>query len=155
MKKPITVDEIIQVQMDWGKSLIEIGNIFRHKENYTEATINHIEKFYAYDIDKVLFKPTQASLHQFRLTKESAVSYFIGGNPDFPRDTGFALLPWTSVRFENAGFILKDCYALAMGNYYFSTPDGKELKVEYTFGYCRYGEKLKLNLHHSSLPFEL
>ena len=43
---------------------------------------------------------------------------------------------------------------MAMGNYYFTGPDGKETKVEYTFGYIIGKDgKLKINLHHSSLPF--
>merc|ERR1712107_751934 len=34
-------------------------------------------------------------------------------------------------------------------------PDGKETKVEYTFGYFRDSEgQLRINLHHSSLPFK-
>ena len=44
--------------------------------------------------------------------------------------------------------------AIAMGHYYFTGPDGTETKVEYTFGYLKDGEgKLRIQLHHSSLPF--
>jgi hypothetical protein len=40
-----------------------------------------------------------------------------------------------------------------MGNYYFTTPEGEEVKVEYTFGYILEDGELLINLHHSSLPF--
>ena len=40
-----------------------------------------------------------------------------------------------------------------MGNYFFTTPEGEEVKVEYTFGYITDSEgKLRINLHHSSMP---
>ena len=69
-------------------------------------------------------------------------------------DKGFALQPWISVRFENASVILNDNNALAMGNYFFTQTNGSVVKVEYTFGYfLNENNNLKINLHHSSLPF--
>ncbi len=45
--------------------------------------------------------------------------------------------------------------ALSMGNYYFTTKDGSEVKVEYTFGMERMDDgTLKIVLHHSSLPYK-
>jgi hypothetical protein len=45
-----------------------------------------------YDNGTVLFKPTLTFGDQtFRLDKEGAAAYFIGGNPKYPNDTGFAL----------------------------------------------------------------
>jgi hypothetical protein len=44
---------------------------------------------------------------------------------------------------------------LAMGNYFFTDLSGIMVKVEYTFGYIRGNNgNLKINLHHSSLPFK-
>ena len=41
-----------------------------------------------------------------------------------------------------------------MGNYFFTTTEGEEVKVEYTFGYMLDGEgNLRINVHHSSVPF--
>lgn len=42
-----------------------------------------------------------------------------------------------------------------MGNYYFTDANtNKEIKVEYTFGYIKDKDgNLKINLHHSSLPY--
>merc|ERR1712032_90503 len=42
-----------------------------------------------------------------------------------------------------------------MGNYFFTNPEGAEVKVEYSFGYVLDAEgKLRINLHHSSMPHE-
>ena len=62
---------------------------------------------------------------------------------------------WTSVRFENSDVIIDGNTALAMGNYFFTAPDGAEVKVEYTFGYILDDDgKLRIQLHHSSMPAE-
>jgi len=70
-------------------------------------------------------------------------------------DHGFALQPWSKVRFENEDFLLMTDYAIAMGNYYFTDAHtGKEVQVEFTFGYIKNSnEDLLINLHHSSLPY--
>ena len=58
-----------------------------------------------------------------------------------------------NVRFENSDVIIDGGTALAMGNYYFTDPQGAEVKVEYTFGYIEDGNaKLRIQLHHSSMP---
>ena len=90
---------------------------------------------------------------QFRGTFEAALSYFVASNGVCPEDTGFAIKGWTAVRFENSDVILEDTTALAMGNYFFTAPEGHEVKVEYTFGYLRDAEgALRIRLHHSSMP---
>ena len=94
-----------------------------------------------------------ASVDQFRPTFESALSYFVAANGVCQEDTGFAIKGWTSVRFENSGFVINETSALAMGNYFFTGEDGKETKVEYTFGYILdEASDLRIVLHHSSLP---
>ena len=115
---------------------------------------NLINTLYAYQTGQVLFKPTKASDIKFRTTKEGALSYFVGHNKKFPEDKGFALKPWTNVRFENAGIYINGNVALAMGKYFFTPLKGKAVKVEYTFGYVKKGDgSLKIILHHSSLPY--
>ncbi len=102
----------------------------------------------------VLFKPTKAAEKQFRSTREEAVSYFVTGA--VPEDRGFAIQPWSKVRFENAGFIIDGDPAIAMGNYYFTDANtGKEAEVEFTFGYFRDEDGgLRIHLHHSSFPYQ-
>jgi hypothetical protein len=73
---------------------------------------------------------------------------------DGSEDKGFAIKGWTNVRWENNGVYTSDDTAMAMGHYFFTGPDGKETKVEYSFGYIVDEEgELKINLHHSSLPY--
>ena len=44
--------------------------------------------------------------------------------------------------------------AVAMGNDFFTTPEGDEVKVEYSFGYVLNDDaKVRINLHHSSMPY--
>ena len=150
----ITEQEIAQAQKTWGDGVVAIGKAHTDGKDYKKAAGKHVDELYAYDLGPVLFCPTKAAEHQFRLTEDGAVSYFVGGNPDFPEDKGFALQPWTNVRFENAGTFLHGDYAVAMGNYFFTPKDGEEVKVEYTFGYIKDKDgKLKVNLHHSALPY--
>lgn len=155
MKTLIQQSEILEAQKLWGDAIVKIGQAFRENSNFKKLAENAVGDFYGYDLGKVLFKPTKASEKQFRLTFESAVSYFVGDNTDFPEDKGFALQPWKNVRFENAGVIINSDIAFAMGNYFFTDYNDVETKVEYTFGYQKAESgKLKINLHHSSLPFQ-
>ncbi len=154
MFQTITEKEIEVAQQNWAKSLVKIGKAFTENKDFKRLAKKHVKDFYGYGEDTVLFKPTLANNKQFRKTFESALSYFIGNNPNFPDDKGFALNPWANVRFENSGFILKEHSAIAMGNYYFIDLNGNETKVEFTFGYYRNEEgNLKINLHHSSIPY--
>lgn len=104
----------------------------------------------------MLFKPTLAAVEQFRPGFDGALSYFVGGNEFFPEDKGFAIRPWSKVRWQNTGIMNNVCHmAVAMGNYYFTPADGAaETKVEYTIGYIRDAEgKLKMAVHSSTIPY--
>lgn len=150
----ITKQEILLAQKTWGQSVVRIGNVYTQRGNYKKAAKDVVDNLYAYQMGPVLFAPTKAAMHQFRLTRAGAISYFVGGNKNFPEDKGFALTPWTKVRFENAGFFIHGDYAVAMGNYYFTPVKGKPVKVEYTFGFIKDKNcHLRINLHHSALPY--
>jgi len=150
----ITKNEILKAQEEWGQGVVEIGLLIENREDCEEAANKHLDELYAYDSGIVLFKPTKAAQVQFRLDKEGAKSYFIAGDDKYPEDHGFALHPWTKVRFENKAFILEEKRALVMGNYFFTDKQGQETKVEFTFGYFKDKiGKLKINLHHSSIPY--
>ncbi|MEM7431045.1 MAG: hypothetical protein AAF351_03795 [Pseudomonadota bacterium] len=144
----ITTEEVEQAQIAWGNGIVEIGK----SDNPKAAAVDHIAEFYGYDEGAVLFKPTLASVDQFRGTKEEALSYFIG--QDLAEDKGFALAPYVAVRWENEGIVTDGNTALAMGNYFFTDTNGNETKVEYSFAYIKdENGDLKINLHHSSLPY--
>ena len=150
----ITKEMVINAQNKWGDGIVKIGADFMEKVDFTETARNHIATLYAYDLSPVLFKPTKAAMEQFRSTKESALSYFVATNGVCAEDKGFAIQPWTKVRFENSDIIISGNTAQAMGNYFFTDTDGNEVKVEYTFGYMIDGNgDLRINLHHSSVPF--
>jgi hypothetical protein len=144
----ISTQEVEAAQKGWGNGIVSIGK----SKDASKAAADHIAKFYAYDDGEVLFKPTLAAEDQFRGTKKEALSYFVG--KDMKEDSGFALAPYSNVRWENEGIITDEDSALAMGNYFFTNKDGQEIKVEYTFGYIKDEEgNVKINLHHSSLPY--
>ena len=151
----ITKEEVEQAQAIWGQGVVDIGQVFQDGGDYTARAKAHVDALYAYEIGDVVFKPTLAAAAQFRNDDEGALSYFVGGNQSYAEDHGFAIKPWTKVRFENCGIILLNDVALAMGNYFFTDLSGAETKVEYSFGYVRgpSGE-LRINLHHSSLPYQ-
>lgn len=150
----ITKQEIIKAQKAWGNGIVNIGKAYSEHRNYKQAAENVINNLYAYQLGPVLFKPTKTTKQQFRLSREGALSYFIGNNKHFPEDHGFALQPWIKVKFKNVGFFIDGNYAVAMGNYFFTPAQGKPVKVEYTFGYIKDKTgKLRINLHHSSLPY--
>lgn len=149
----ITLEEVTAAQNSWAEAIVAIGNAYTNNKDYTALASQVIDSLYGYDEGTVLFNPTKAAEVQFRLTKEGALSYFVGGNIE--EDQGFALQPWSNVRFENAGMILDETQAISFGNYFFTDAgSGEEVKVEYTFGYFRDADgKLRINVHHSSLPY--
>lgn len=148
----LTLEQVTAMQNAWGEGIVNIGKIHTDNGDYRAAATDHINTFYAYDEGDVLFKPTLAAADQFRGTFDEALSYFVGG--DIAEDGGFAIAPYTNVRWENEGTIISGNTAMSMGNYYFTQLDGSEVKVEYTFGFEKMenGEP-KIVLHHSSLPF--
>jgi hypothetical protein len=148
----LSKQDVIDAQQAWGDGIVEISRLYAEGGDYKARAKQHIETLYAYGETDVMFKPTLAEFDQFRQTHNEALSYFIGC--EGTEDTGFAIKGWTKVRWENIAIYTDIDSAMAMGNYFFTGPNGKETKVEYSFGYiignCG---KAKINLHHSSLPF--
>ncbi len=154
MAKFLTKDSVRDAQKSWGNGIIQIGEAYINQSDYKTITKKFIQNHYGYNEGIVLFKPTLASVEQFRDTFEKALSYFIAGNSNYPEDHGFAIKPWKEVKFRNAGIILIKNHAVAMGNYYFTDFEGEKVKVEYTFGYfLDSAGNVKIHLHHSSLPY--
>lgn len=148
----ITQQDVIDAQTAWGDGIVAIATEHKNGGDFKARATHHIETLYGYGNTEVMFKPTLAAEDQFRETFDEALSYFIG--MEGSEDTGFAIKGWTKVRWENNGVYTSGDTAMAMGNYYFTGPDGNETKVEYTFGYVKDASgKLKINLHHSSLPY--
>ena len=153
--------DVLGAQDQWAAAIVKIGMAYTAGTDVAAVARNEIDTLYDYSRGKVLFKPTKCEQRQFRLTADGALSYFVGHElskshvqqPDFPEDKGFAIAPYVSVQFMNAGIICYRKRAIAMGNYIFTKPDGSSVKVEYTFGYRLRKSGIKINLHHSSIPF--
>lgn len=148
----ISEQTVIDAQTAWGEGIVAISETHTTGGDYAARATAHINNLYAYGMTDVMFKPTLAADDQFREDFDQALSYFIGS--EGTEDTGFAIKGWTNVRWENNGIFTTEDAAIAMGNYYFTGPDGTETKVEYSFGYVMDDAgQLKINLHHSSLPY--
>lgn len=156
----ITEAEVNTAQQAWCDALVNIGKVYTAGGDYKAAANQAITDLYDYDSGKVFFKPTLAhGPNTFRPTKAGALSYFVGGNPAFPEDTGFALKHWTDVSYDNNaaenGIQIHGNIAITMGNVYLTDADGNHVTVDKTFVFrhCPDG-KLRLIAHKSALPFD-
>ena len=160
MPEPITEHDVNTAQKAWCEALVTIGRVYSEGGNYKAVARRLIDELYDYEDGTVFFKPTLAfGANSFRSTKVGALSYFIGGDPSFPEDTGFALKRWVKVRYDNNaaenGIQIHGDIAITMGNFYLTNSEGNETVVEKTlvFRRCRDG-KLRLCAHKSAMPFD-
>lgn len=153
----ITEAEVQQAQQAWGEALIAISSAYSQngREQAEQEARGVLDAAYGYSQGAVLFKPTLASGEQtFRTEYEGALSYFIGGNSDFPGDSGFALKGWEGYEFTNAGVYINGDLALTMGHVMLTDADGQVTTVDKTWGFKKDEQgDLRIVLHHSSLPF--
>ena len=151
----VSLVEVKEAQRAWGEGIVAIATAHTNGGDYIGLATDHVNTLYAYQMGPVLFKPTLAATDQFRPTFQTALSYFVASNNACPEVLGFAIRGWTNVRFENSDVIIDGNTALAMGNYFFTSQEGLEIKVEYTFGYIAdENGGLRIQLHHSSMPAE-
>ena len=147
-------EDIINIQKEWASGIVKMGELSNDRDSLESFTRDFLDKIYDFD-NQVLFKPTKAANEQFRNSKGSAYSYFIAGdNRECQEDNGFALSNWTEILFDNSNIIINEDIAIAMGNYTFKN-EASKIKVEYSFVYKNYGNKIKIILHHSSLPYKI
>ena len=148
----ITQKDVELAQHGWGKAVVEIGKAGPNAATVAEEAARAA---YAFELGPIQFKPTLASEQPFRPDLEGALSYFVSGNSKYAEDKGFALKPWSNVRFDNHTVTMQGNIAIAMGHYYFTGPDGVETKVEYTKGYVKTpDERVLIFLQDSSLPYQ-
>lgn len=148
----ITQNDVEKAQKAWGDAVVAIGKAGRRAPAVAEAAARTA---YAFDLGPIQFKPTLASEQPFRPDLEGTLSYFVSGNAKYEEDSGFALRPWSKVRFDNHTVKMQGNIAIAMGHYYFTGPDGQETKVEYTKGYVKTpDDRVLIFLQDSSLPYQ-
>ncbi len=74
----------------WGDAVVAIGKAGKDAPKVAEKAA---KAAYAFDLGPIQFKPTLASETPFRPDLEGSLSYFVGGNPKYAEDKGFALEP--------------------------------------------------------------
>ncbi|HMM11907.1 MAG TPA: hypothetical protein PKE03_07430 [Bacteroidales bacterium] len=157
----ITFEEVNAAQQAWCDALVKIGSLYENGEDYKGFAEQVLTDAYDYDHGKVFFKPTLAyGENTFRVTKKGALAYFVGNDPDFPEDRGFALTPWVSARYHNIGegnegIQIHGNIAITQGNVYFTDKNGNVSMVDKTWVFKKGDDgKLRIVMHHSSLPFK-
>ncbi|MEB3292014.1 MAG: phosphoribosyl-AMP cyclohydrolase [Synechococcales bacterium] len=153
----ITEAEVLAAQKAWGNALVAISMTYDQQGHAAAKTLAEkvIDTAYGYQMGTVLFKPTLTEGDQtFRLTREGALAYFVGGNSAFPADRGFALNGWRKVEIQNVGIIIAGNVATTMGNVLITDKTGKVTTVDKTWQFIKDERgNLRILLHHSSLPY--
>ena len=156
----ITYEEVNAAQQAWCDALVKIGQLKEEGGDYRAFAEQVLSEAYNYDHGKVFFKPTLAHGDQtFRNDKKGALAYFIGGDPTYPNDKGFALTPWVKARYDNAGeknegIQIYGSVAITVGNVWVTGKDGKEVLVDKTWVFKKGKDgKLRIIVHKSALPF--
>ena len=158
--------DVRATQMAWRQAILDISAEYLadpQGSQYIERAEDAINELYGYDLvkSKVMFKPTLAVQDPFRATFIGALSYFVGYEATQDRggieeDKGFAIAggdTWSEVEFEDNQTSCVGDVALSQGYYYFTNAaDQSRTGVEYSFVYKKVQGKLKIIVHHSSLP---
>ncbi len=156
----ITYDEVNAAQQAWCDALVKIGKLKEEGGDYKAYAEKVLSEAYNYDYGKVFFKPTLAFGDQtFRNDKKGALAYFVGDDPDYPNDKGFALKPWVKARYDNTGnhnegIQIYGSVAITMGNVWVTDKTGKEVMVDKTWVFKKGKDgKLRIIVHKSALPY--
>ena len=138
--------------LSWTEGVIDIGKVYLRKGDYEKEALNFLTKHYAFETQKVLFKPTFTRENIFRNHLDEALSYFIGGK--FSEDNGFALKPWEKINLKELNTLFEGNLLSAMGTLEFKPMASNETTlVAFTFIFSQEEESLKIKVHHSSPVF--
>ena len=158
MNSNITEQQVLNIQQGWCNGLLAISKAYTTGGfAAAETTASKIlDQAYGYQYGAVAFKPTLTQQPQtFRGTKAGALAYFVGGNPGYPNDKGFAIKPWLKCSIRNQVIQLHGDLAITMGNVDLTDSSGKLTTVDKTWGFLREPDgETRIVLHHSSLPFQ-
>jgi hypothetical protein len=157
VNRAISKSEVLAAQKAWGNALVAISTTYDTKGKASAKTLaaKVIDDAYGYQFGPVLFKPTLTIAPQtFRTTRAGALAYFVGGDPAFPMDKGFALKGWRKVEMKNAGIFITGNTATTMGNVILTDKQGKTTTVDKTWQFFKDDNgNLRIITHHSSLPY--
>ncbi|WP_303476347.1 hypothetical protein [Aliiglaciecola sp. 3_MG-2023] len=150
-------DEMVHKALEtWCENVVKVGEVHSQGGDAKAFSAQVLSENYDYDNGKVLFKPTLTFGEQtFRDTKEGALSYFVGGDENYPNDNGFKLKPWVKVWYSKEDFILHNDLAIVQCNVHFIGADDSHIFVNksFVFKLCEDG-KVRIVLHQSSLPYQ-
>ena len=133
----------------WAEGVIGIGKIFVSGGSYIEFAEDFLTTHYAFETERVLFKPTFTKEVVFRNAKEEALSYFVKGC--IAEDNGFALKPWESITLEELNIVDEEKLIVAMGSLRFKAANSEHTTlVAFTFVFIDVDGALKIKIHHSS-----
>ena len=157
VNQAIDENEVLSAQQAWCGALVNISATYANNGHSDAKALAEqvIDQAYGYQMGAVLFKPTLTVNPQtFRTTRAGALAYFVGGDPEFPTDSGFALKGWTKCEPENAAIFITGNSAITMGKVHFTDKDGNVTSVDKTWGYVKDDAgDLRIILHHSSLEY--
>ena len=157
LNRAISEAEVLAAQKAWCTALVNISDEGKKSQAAAKALAEKvIDAAYAYQLGPVLFNPTLTSgKDTFRLTRDGALSYFVGGNSKYPTDSGFALKGWKKCEIKNAGIVITGNAAMSLGNVMMTDSADKTTTVDKTWGYIKDDKgALRIVLHHSSLPYQ-
>ncbi|KPF58527.1 hypothetical protein D621_05920 [beta proteobacterium AAP51] len=157
VNQAITEAEVLAMQQAWCKALVDISTTGAKSGQPAAKALAEkvIDSAYGYQMGAVLFKPTLTVNPQtFRTTRAGALAYFVGGDPAFPKDSGFALKGWTKCEVANAAVFIAGDSATTMGKVNITGKDGKVTTVDKTWKFVKDDAgKLRIVVHHSSLEY--
>jgi hypothetical protein len=158
MNTNINQAQVMQAQQAWCDALLSISRAYRSGGfSQARATAEKVlDQAYGYSYGPVAFKPTLTTGTQtFRPTKQGALAYFVGGDPAYPNDKGFALKPWDKCALRTQVIQLHGIVAITMGNVDLTDSSGKVTTVDKTWAFLREPDgETRIVLHHSSLPYQ-
>jgi len=154
----ISEQEVLTAQQGWCKALVDIAATYEASGQAAAKGLAEqvIDAAYGYQMGAVLFKPTlTVSPQTFRTTRAGALAYFVGGDPAFAQDTGFALRGWKKCDIDNAAIFIAGDSASSMGKVHFTGKDGAVTSVDKTWTFVKDDAgSLRIVVHHSSLEYQ-
>ena len=139
LNRAISEADVLAAQKGWCTALVNISEEGKKSQKAAKALAEKvIDGAYAYQLGPVLFKPTLTSgKDTFRVTKEGALAYFVGGNSKYPTDSGFALKGWKKCEIKNVGIVITGNAAMTLGNVVITDNANKITTVDKTWGFIK------------------
>lgn len=157
LNRSVTEADVVAAQGAWCQALLDISKANDTGGQAAAKALAEkvIDTAYGYESGPVLFKPTLTVNPQtFRTTRQGALAYFVGGDPEYPNDKGFALKGWKACKVNDEAILILGDTATTMGKVEFTAKDGALTTVDKTWQYVKDEDgALRIVVHHSSLEY--